>query len=110
MEKELEPGSVQPRPSVNGIRPENDDDAGKSCERNGELRSNPERFVRLHALGIAEGPPHIDLFYALSAFISSALSLILPDATFSSKCATEDVPGMGSMTGERWSNHASASW
>jgi len=28
--------------------------------------------------------------------------------TFSSRCATEEVPGMGSMTGDRFSNHANA--
>ena len=29
-------------------------------------------------------------------------------ATFSSRCSTEDVPGIGSITGERASSHASA--
>lgn len=33
-----------------------------------------------------------------------------PAAMSSSRCATEEVPGMGSMTGERRSSPASASW
>src|ERR1044071_2824749 len=35
---------------------------------------------------------------------------ILTAATFSSRCATFDVPGIGSMTGLRLSTHASAIW
>ena len=40
---------------------------------------------------------------------SSSDNSIPAAATFSSKCATFDVPGIGSITGERFSNHASAS-
>src|SRR5262245_9575926 len=41
---------------------------------------------------------------------SSSDSWILAAATFSSRCAILDVPGMGSMTGLRLSTHASAIW
>ena len=34
------------------------------------------------------------------AFHSSALSFTPTDATFSSRCSTDDVPGMGRITGE----------
>ena len=33
---------------------------------------------------------------------------MLSAATFSSRCLTVDVPGIGKMLGARWSNHASA--
>jgi hypothetical protein len=35
--------------------------------------------------------------------------MISAAATFSSRCATFDVPGIGNITGDRFSNHASAS-
>jgi hypothetical protein len=41
---------------------------------------------------------------------SSALKRIDADARFSSRCAIEEVPGMGSMAGERRSSQASAIW
>jgi hypothetical protein len=44
-----------------------------------------------------------------SSRTSSSDSSIAAAARFSSRCPTEDVPGMGSMTGERCSSHASAS-
>jgi hypothetical protein len=40
--------------------------------------------------------------------ISSAVSRIAAEATFSSRCLTFDVPGIGSMMGERASDHAIA--
>src|SRR5437667_9983797 len=39
---------------------------------------------------------------------SSRVSLSADAATLSSRCFTEDVPGIGSMIGERCNNHASA--
>jgi hypothetical protein len=46
---------------------------------------------------------------ALNSSNSSSLSMISAAATFSSRCATFDVPGIGNITGDRFSNHASAS-
>ncbi len=45
-----------------------------------------------------------------NSFQSSALSFNPAAATFSSRCATFDVPGIGSITGERWSSQASESY
>ncbi len=42
-----------------------------------------------------------------SATASSGNSNPAP-ATFSRRCATDDVPGISRMFGERWSSHASA--
>ena len=42
-------------------------------------------------------------------FHSSGGSWSFAEAMFSSRCARDDVPGIGSITGERWSNQASAS-
>ena len=39
---------------------------------------------------------------------SDSLSLNSAAATFSSRCFTREVPGIGSMTGERQSSHATA--
>lgn len=39
-----------------------------------------------------------------------ALSSMPAAATFSSRCSSRDVPGIGATTGERCSNHASATW
>jgi hypothetical protein len=41
---------------------------------------------------------------------SSAFKRIDADARFSSRCAIEEVPGIGSMAGERCSSQASAIW
>jgi len=41
---------------------------------------------------------------------SSSLNSMRAAAMFSSRCATEDVPGMGSMLGDRFSSQASAIW
>jgi len=41
---------------------------------------------------------------------SSALRRIDADARFSSRCAIDEVPGIGSMAGERCSSQASAIW
>jgi hypothetical protein len=41
---------------------------------------------------------------------SSALKRIDADARFSSRCAIEEVPGIGSMAGDRCSSQASAIW
>ena len=41
--------------------------------------------------------------------ISLGVSSMSAAATFSSRCATADVPGIGSRTGERWRSHANAS-
>jgi len=40
------------------------------------------------------------------AFHSSALNFTFAVAIFSSRCAREDVPGIGSITGDRCSSHA----
>src|SRR5206468_12599828 len=48
------------------------------------------------------------VLFQLSAARSSGGILRVAAAVFSSKCAIEAVPGIGSMTGERASNHASA--
>lgn len=45
-----------------------------------------------------------------SRAISSSDSSIAEAATFYSRCSTEDVPGIGSVTGERWSSQAIATW
>src|SRR4029077_14451653 len=45
-----------------------------------------------------------------SAAKSWSDSVIFTAATFSSRCATFDVPGIGSMTGLRLSTQASAIW
>ena len=47
-------------------------------------------------------------FSASIAFHSSGVNLSLAAATFSSKCARDDVPGIGSITGDRSNSHASA--
>ena len=53
---------------------------------------------------------HTPLVTLLSiAFHSSALSWSFSAAMFSSRCASDDVPGIGNMTGDFCSNHASAS-
>ncbi len=44
------------------------------------------------------------------ASYSSSDSSISAAAQLSSRCATDDVPGIGSITGDRRSSHASASW
>ncbi len=41
---------------------------------------------------------------------SSSLRRMSRAAVFSSRCATEDVPGMGRATGERLINHARLTW
>jgi len=41
---------------------------------------------------------------------SSALKRINADARFSSSCAIEEVPGIGSMAGERCSSQARVIW
>jgi hypothetical protein len=46
--------------------------------------------------------------WRLSAAKSSSESLMLAAATFSSRCFTFDVPGIGSITGLRLRTHASA--
>src|SRR5439155_14984984 len=48
------------------------------------------------------------VLFQLSVARSSGGILKVAAAVFSSKCAIEAVPGIGSMTGERASNHASA--
>jgi hypothetical protein len=50
--------------------------------------------------------PHV----RLSSAISWGVSRNSPAATFSSRCATELVPGIGTITGERASSHASTTW
>src|SRR5262249_9714956 len=45
----------------------------------------------------------------LNSSNSSSPRVISAAATFSSRCATLDVPGIGNITGDRFSNHASAS-
>jgi hypothetical protein len=42
-------------------------------------------------------------------FHSADVSWIFDEATFSSRCAIDDVPGIGNITGDLWSNHAMAS-
>ncbi len=42
-------------------------------------------------------------------FHSSGLSCIFRAAIFSSRCASDDVPGIGSITGDRCNSHASPS-
>lgn len=51
--------------------------------------------------------PPTENFY-LSAANSSSVSLMVAAAAFSSRCSTDDVPGIGSMAGDRFSSHASA--
>src|SRR5205085_4466246 len=97
--EQAEPEPVDRRPLMNGLRPEDDDYAGKPGQRHSYLRRDPERFVRFHELFRRQ---------ALSAFISSALNFSLAAAMFSSRCATDEVPGIGNMTGERWSSQAIA--
>ena len=41
---------------------------------------------------------------------SSSDSIKSTAATFSSRCTTFEVPGIGNITGLRFSNHASAIW
>src|SRR5207247_11433903 len=43
-------------------------------------------------------------------FHSSALSWSFSAAMFSSRCASDDVPGIGNMTGDFCSSQARASW
>jgi hypothetical protein len=43
-------------------------------------------------------------------FHSSGVKLSFAAATFSSKCAIEDVPGIGSIAGDRWRSQARATW
>src|SRR6266403_728772 len=53
---------------------------------------------------------HTPLVTLLSiAFHSSGLSWSFAAAMFSSRCASDDVPGIGNMTGDFCNNHASAS-
>jgi hypothetical protein len=48
-------------------------------------------------------------FVSLICSNSSSVNSIPAEATFSSRCFSLDVPGIGSITGERLSSHASAS-
>src|SRR5882724_6652476 len=43
-------------------------------------------------------------------FHSAGVNLIFVAATFSSRCEMDDVPGIGSITGERSRSQASAIW
>ena len=52
---------------------------------------------------------HVWLTTASIVFHSSAVSCIFRAAIFSSRCASDDVPGIGSITGDRCSSHASPS-
>lgn len=52
---------------------------------------------------------HVWLVTASIVFHSSAVSCIFRAAIFSSRCASDDVPGIGSITGDRCSSHASPS-
>ena len=46
-------------------------------------------------------------FAALSISFHSASVRVMPaDAMFSSRCLTEEVPGIGKMTDEWWRSHA----
>src|SRR5882724_13138556 len=67
--------------------------------------------VSLLPLQTCSGQPRSLADYGeASARNSSALKRIDADARFSSKCAIEEVPGIGSMAGERCSSQASAIW
>ena len=44
------------------------------------------------------------------AFHSAGVNLMFVAATFSSKCAMDDVPGIGSITGERSRSQTRAIW
>src|SRR6184192_4769475 len=44
------------------------------------------------------------------AFHSAGFNLIAAAATFSSRCAIDDVPGIGNITGDRSRSQASATW
>src|SRR5436305_9244929 len=46
----------------------------------------------------------------LSSRYCSSVNCSAAACTFSARCASEDVPGMGSITGDRFSNHPSATW
>src|SRR5204862_4120897 len=61
--------------------------------------------------GVSQKRPTIQLPRASASilFHSSALSWSFAAAMFSSRCASEDVPGIGNMTGDFCSNQASAS-
>jgi len=43
-----------------------------------------------------------------SCAMTSGASLSLATLRFSRRCSTDDVPGISSMLGDRWSSHASA--
>jgi hypothetical protein len=45
-----------------------------------------------------------------SSWNSSPVSRSAAAARFSSRCATDEVPGIGSITGERASSQARATW
>src|SRR5215469_2618157 len=53
-----------------------------------------------------------DGYFAESSisFHSAALSFTSAAAMFSSRCSMEEVPGIGSITGERWRSQARESW
>src|SRR4030095_4276395 len=44
------------------------------------------------------------------AFHSAGVNLIFAAATFSSRCAIDDVPGIGSITADRWRSQDRATW
>ncbi len=46
----------------------------------------------------------------VSSRYSSSVNCNDAACTFSSRCAIEEVPGMGSIIGDRFSNHANATW
>ena len=66
--------------------------SGRAC---GHMRVNRTSLCR-HACPAS----------ASIAFHSSALNFTFAVAIFSSRCAREDVPGIGSITGDRCSSHA----
>src|SRR5260221_2204865 len=62
----------------------------------------------------SSGVSFLAFSYALCAFFPkpanvSSSTWIAAAATFSSRCSTRDVPGMGKMTGDRCNNHTRAS-
>ena len=46
----------------------------------------------------------------VSSKLSSSVNCNDAACTFSSRCAIEEVPGIGSTIGDRFSNHANATW
>ena len=121
--------AVRDADAVFFVTPEyNSSIAGERFDENGRL-NEPNLEQELHevvtmllddARSTTTGRPAADVvraasrrragYRALNSCIAGSGSRTFNAATFSSRCRTVDVPGIGTMLGARCSNQASATW